>query len=63
MIRMITQVPDEIKEQLEAHEADLNAIEISSQATTAFITQSKGVATSNRPPPPPRYNNVQGQLP
>ena len=24
MIRMITQVPDEIEEQLEAHEADLN---------------------------------------
>ena len=29
---MITQVPDEIEEWLEAHKADLNAIEISSQA-------------------------------
>ena len=62
MIRMITQVPDKIKERLEAHEADLNAIGISSQAATAFIAQSKGVTTSYRPLPPPRYNNVKGQL-
>ena len=42
MIRMITQVPDEIEELLEAHEANLNAIKILSQAATAFVTQSQG---------------------
>ena len=36
MIRMITQVPDKIEEQLEAHEADLNAFEISSQVLGYF---------------------------
>ena len=41
-IRMITQVPDKIKEWLEAHESDLNAIKISGQATTTFIAQSQG---------------------
>ena len=54
-IRMITQVLDEIEERLEAHEADLNAIEISSQAATAFITQSKGLPKFNRLAPI-RYN-------
>ena len=59
---MTTQVPDKIEERLQAHEADLKAIEISSQAATAFIAQSKGATTSHMPPPPPSYNNVQGQL-
>jgi gag-polypeptide of LTR copia-type/Pol polyprotein, beta-barrel domain len=40
-IRMITRVPDEIEERLEAHEADLNALEISDQAATAFIARAK----------------------
>ena len=54
-IQMITQVPDEIEERLEAYEADLNTIEISSQATTAFIAQSKGLLKFNCPAPI-RYN-------
>ena len=40
-IRMIMRIPDEIEESLEAHEADLSALEISAQAVTAFITQTK----------------------
>ena len=40
-IRMITRIPDEIEESLEAHKADLNALEISGQAATAFIAQDK----------------------
>jgi len=43
---MITHVPNEIEECLEAHEANLNAIKMSDQAATAFITQQ-------RPPQPP----------
>ena len=42
---------------MEAHEADLNAIEISSQAATAFVTQHQGASKSSRPPPPSSYNN------
>ena len=41
MIRMITRDLEAIEEQLEAHEADLGAIEVSTQATTAFIAQAK----------------------
>ena len=40
-ISMITRIPDEIEESLEAHEADFNALEIPNQATTAFITCRK----------------------
>ena len=40
-IRMITCDPDEIEERLEAHEADLNAIELSMQAAMAFSMQSR----------------------
>jgi len=40
-IRMITRDINTIKEQLEAHESDLNAVEISTQAATAFVAQSK----------------------
>ena len=40
-IRMITRIPDEIEESLEAHEADLSALEISDQAATAFIARTK----------------------
>ena len=40
-IRMIMRIPDEIEESLEAHEADLSALEISDQAATTFITQIK----------------------
>ena len=36
-IRMITRDPDKIEDRLEAHEADLSAIEISTQAATVFI--------------------------
>ena len=44
---MITQIPDEIEESLKAHEADLSALEISGQAATTFIAQTK----PNRPLP------------
>ena len=44
---MIANTPEDIEERLEAHEADLNAIEISSQAATAFAARSNG----NRVPP------------
>ena len=40
-IRMITRKPDEIEERLEAHESDLNALEISVQAGTAFAAQTR----------------------
>ena len=41
MIRMITSNHDTIKEWLEAHEVDLSALEISTQAMTPFITRPK----------------------
>jgi hypothetical protein len=44
-ISMITRDPEIIEERLEAHEADLNALEVSNQAATAFVAQSK----PNRP--------------
>ena len=57
-IRMITRKPDEIEERLKAHEADLNALEISVQAGTAFAAQTKPTKTPPRPypqnPPPLR---------
>ena len=59
---MITQVPDEIEERLEAHEVNLNTIKISNQAATAFVTQSKGTSKFIRRPPPSSYNN-QTQCP
>ena len=37
-IRMITLNPDVIEEHLEAHKADLTALEMSDQAAAAFIT-------------------------
>ena len=42
-IRMITRSPDEIEERLEAHESDLNALEISVQAGTAFAAQTQPI--------------------
>ena len=41
MIRMTMCSLDEIKEHLEAHEADLSALEISIQAGTAFVAQTR----------------------
>ena len=38
-IRMIMRIPDEIEESLEAHKADISALEISDQAATTFIAQ------------------------
>ena len=38
---MITHNPDKIEEHLEAQEADLTALEMSTQAATAFTTQSR----------------------
>ena len=40
-IRMIMRIPDKIEESLKAHKADLSALEISDQATTTFIAQTK----------------------
>ena len=40
IIRMIANTPEDIEERLEAHEADLSAIEISLQAATAFAARS-----------------------
>ena len=59
-IRMITREPDEIEERLEAHEADLNALEISVQAGTAFAAQFK----PNRPSQPriPTRNHLNPRL-
>ena len=45
-IWMITRTPDEIEERLEAHEADLNALEISVQAGTAFAAQTQPVIST-----------------
>jgi hypothetical protein len=44
-IRMITRDPEIIEERLKAHKADLNALEVSNQAATAFVAQYK----PNRP--------------
>ena len=38
---MITNDPDTIEEKLEAHEADISAVEMSNQASTAFLSQSR----------------------
>ena len=55
-IQIITRDPDEIEEQLKAHEADLNALETSSQAATAFAVHTR----QGRPPAPPKFpNNVK----
>ena len=49
-IRMITWIPDEMKESLKVHKADLNALEISDQVATTFITWTKPTPpTQNRP--------------
>ena len=40
-IRIITHDPDVIEECLEAHKADLTALEILDQAVTGFVAQSK----------------------
>ena len=50
-IRMITRDPDVIEEHLEAHEADLTALEMLDQATTAFIAQPKPPQPSTMQPP------------
>jgi hypothetical protein len=55
---MITRVPEEIEERLEAHEADLNALEISDQAATAFVARSK----PTRPPQNKPYANTQQNI-
>ena len=40
-IRMITNDPNVIEEKLEAHEADIDAVEMSNQASTAFLSNSQ----------------------
>lgn len=39
-IRMFTNDPDMIEEKLKAHEADISAVEMSNQASIAFLSQS-----------------------
>ena len=48
---MIAHTPDDIKERLEAHEANLNALEVFNQAATAFSARAK-----------PMYPNSLAQL-
>ena len=59
-IRMITHDSDEIEDRLEAHKADLSAIEISTQAATAFIAQPRTSYAPNgqnmTPTPKPSYH-------
>jgi gag-polypeptide of LTR copia-type len=54
MIRMMTGVPDEIEGRLEAHEADLNALEISDQAAKDFVAR----AQPNQPSHSKAYPNI-----
>src|SRR3979490_3615176 len=68
MIRMITHIPEEIEEKLEAHEADLTALEMANQPATAFIAQSRPIPRPvfSRPPisiPPPSNHQQQPQYP
>ena len=63
-IRMITSDPDTIEERLEAHEADLNALEISTQAATTFIAQSRPyrqttISPSFQNTPPTQFDYYQ----
>src|SRR3979490_3208936 len=67
-IRMITRIPEEIEEKLEAHEADLTALEMANQAATAFIAQSRPIPRPvfSQPPisiPPPSNHQQQPQYP
>ena len=57
---MITSNPDDIEERLEAHEADLNAIEISSQTAMTFAARSHLIKHPNfqQSMQTPTYNQV-----
>ena len=59
-IRMITRDPNKIEDRLEAHEADLSTIEISTQATTPFIAWPRTSYAPNgqnvTPTPRPSYH-------
>ena len=59
-IRMITRDINTIEERLEAHESDLNAVEISTQAATVFVAQSKRsqpAIQQKQQQPRPQFNN------
>src|SRR3979490_655949 len=67
-IRMITHIPEEIEEKLEAHKADLTTLEMANQAATAFIAQSRPIPRPifSRPPisiPSPPNHQQQPQYP
>ena len=68
-IRMIMRSPDDIEERLEAHEADLSALEVSIQARTAFTAQTRfnrplQLRIPTRGLPNPRFNtNYHGMGP
>ena len=68
-IRMIMRSPDDIEERLEAHEADLSALEVSVQARTAFTAQTRfnrplQLRIPTRGLPNPRFNtNYHGMGP
>ena len=57
-IRMITHNSDEIEEQLEVHKADLNALEMSTQATTTFIAQPRLDHLGNMRQPQHKYTHT-----
>ena len=59
-IIMITRDPDVIEECLEAHEADLTALEMSDQAATAFVARPKPPRPSTMQPP---FQNNTGHRP
>ena len=61
MIWMVTNDPDIIEEKLEAHEADISAVEMSNQASTAFLSQSRSPTSIGRGhAQPPNYSRGRG---
>ena len=60
-IRMIAHTPDDIEERLEAHEADLNALEVSNQAATAFSARARPTRPNSFIQP--RQHNPQPNTP
>ena len=62
-IRMIAHTPDDIEERLEAHEADLNALEVSNQAATAFSAHTKPTYPNSLAQPKHFNHNPQPNSP
>ena len=62
MIQMIMCSPDEIEERLEAHESDLNALEISVQAGTAFAAQTQPIRPSQPRTTHPAQKSISSKI-